>query len=90
MFLTGLDFAYGPTSEVVISGDKASEVVKEFDNQYTPNTIFHVWSKELADSIEYLSNIQSSDETMIYVCKDFVCNLPTSYIDEAIKKISER
>jgi uncharacterized protein YyaL (SSP411 family) len=90
MFLTGLDFAYGPTIEVVISGDKASEVVKEFDNQYTPNTIFHVWSKELADSIEYLSNIQSSDETMIYVCKDFVCNLPTSNIDEAIKKISER
>jgi uncharacterized protein YyaL (SSP411 family) len=87
MFLTGLEFANGSPSEVIITGPKAYKIKKEFDHQYLPNTVMHIWSKELANSIEYLSDIQASEDSMIYVCKDFVCNLPTSKINEALKKI---
>jgi uncharacterized protein YyaL (SSP411 family) len=85
MFLLGLDFAYGPTTEVVITGNEASDLVKELNQQFIPNSIIHIWSNELADSIEYLSKIPSSEDTMIYVCKDFVCSIPTKNINDALK-----
>ncbi|TFH18397.1 thioredoxin domain-containing protein [Candidatus Bathyarchaeota archaeon] len=92
MFLSGLDFAFGPSTEVVLTGEaeKLAEIIEVFSGKYLPNTVTHVWSSELAESIPYLAELKQTKTPMIYVCKDFVCNLPTNNIEKALKRIEEK
>ena len=57
MFLLGLDFAIGPSSEIVIMGnkDEAIEIISKLSREYIPNKVVHIWSKELSEKIPYLS-----------------------------------
>jgi uncharacterized protein YyaL (SSP411 family) len=91
MFLSGLDFALGPTTEVVLTGNRKEldVILKEISREYLPDTVTHIWSKELAEKIPYLSKIESEEKTMIYVCKDFVCNLPTDNAKNALEQIKK-
>jgi len=94
MFLVGMDFAFGPSTEVVITGkhEELSKITRRLSEEYLPNTVFHVWSQELADKIPYLAEIKPSETPLIYVCKGFVCSLPTDNIEKALetmKKIRE-
>jgi uncharacterized protein YyaL (SSP411 family) len=92
MFMVGLDFAFGPSTEIVITGD--IEDVRKFTNrlsiEYLPNSVIHVWTQELADKIPYLADIKPNNDPLIYVCKGFICNLPTRNIEDAIKMIDEK
>jgi uncharacterized protein YyaL (SSP411 family) len=92
MFLSGLDFAFGPSTEVVLTGEaeKLAEIIEVFSGKYLPNTVTHVWSSELAESIPYLAELKQTKTPMIYVCKDFVCNLPTNDIEKALRRIEEK
>ena len=92
MFLSGLDFAFGPSTEVVLTGEaeKLAEIIEVFSGKYLPNTVTHVWSSELAESIPYLAELKQTKTPMIYVCKDFVCNLPTNNIEKALMRIEEK
>ncbi|MFH1180449.1 MAG: thioredoxin domain-containing protein [Candidatus Bathyarchaeota archaeon] len=92
MFLAGLDFAFGPSTEVVLTGEaeKLAEIIEVFSGKYLPNTVSHVWSSELAESIPYLAELKQTKTPMIYVCKDFVCNLPTNDIEKALRRIKEK
>jgi hypothetical protein len=92
MFLSGLDFAFGPSTEVVLTGEaeKLAEIIEVFSGKYLPNTVTHVWSRELAESIPYLDELKQTKKPMIYVCKNFVCNLPTNNIEKAFMRIEEK
>lgn len=89
MFLSGLDFAIGPSSEIVITGkkDAAMEIISKLSKEYIPNKVIHIWSKELSEKIPYLSIYKPTDTTEIYVCSNFECNLPTSDYKEALRQI---
>ena len=41
-------------------------------------------------SLELLKDKFKNDETIIYVCKDKVCDLPTRNVHEAINQINSR
>ena len=92
MFLVGLDFAFGPTSEVILTGDEheTRKISSKISKEYLPNTVLHAWSKELAEKIPYLKEINPTETPMIYVCKGFVCNLPTENIETALEMINEK
>ena len=89
MLLSGLDFAFGPSTEVVVSGD-AGEVIAQLDQRYLPSTVVHRYSEELEASVGYLAGMKPGDETMVYVCTGFVCNLPTGDMEKVWEQLGEK
>ncbi len=93
-FLIGLDFILNKSYEIVVAGDEKSEgtmnAVKRIRKIFLPNKIFihNNQVDELMELIPYLSVKKSLNNKMtIYVCENYVCNLPVSSINEALKLI---
>ncbi len=90
MFLVGLDFAFGPSTEVVLTGENLETFTEELSREFLPNTIIHVLTPELAEAIPYLAEIRATKNPMVYVCRDFVCNLPTDSVEKVMAMIREK
>ena len=93
-FLTGMDFLLNKTFEIIIAGAEESkevkEAIKKFRGIFLPNKIFLYNSDDdiLSELIPYLSVNKSLNNKMtIYICENYVCNLPVSSINEALKLI---
>ncbi|MFA9495453.1 MAG: thioredoxin domain-containing protein [Candidatus Bathyarchaeota archaeon] len=91
MLLSGLDFAFGPSTEVVVSGKKEDirDIISQLDRRYLPNTVIHRYSTELATSVGYISGMKPGDSPMIYVCTGFVCSLPTGNMEKMWELLGE-
>ena len=89
MFLVGLDFAFGPSTEIVLMGEPREIILEKLANEYLPNATIHVWSSELAETIPYLAEMKPTENPMFYVCRDFVCNLPTDNIEKVLEMVKE-
>jgi uncharacterized protein YyaL (SSP411 family) len=95
-FLQALDFALGPTFEVVIAGNRESKDAKEMlsiiGRSFLPNMVFLL--KE-DDSIEklapYTKDMVTTDGlATAYVCQGFSCNIPTTDISMMMKMLKVR
>ncbi len=84
-FLIGLDFYFGPSSEVVISflqsNQKTNDAVKLIRSVFKPNKILILnpidQNKEIMESIPFIESMNLiNNETTFYVCKNYVCNQP--------------
>ena len=86
-FLSGLQFSFNESCEIIIVGDKNSEKTKDIlsaiNSKFIPNKVVMVIDEnnkeeilKIAPFTENYSTIKV--ETTVYVCKNFVCNLPTS------------
>jgi hypothetical protein len=90
-FLSGLDFYFGPTTEIVIAAPgidyKVSKALKIIRSKFNPNKVLIIndndSKSELVKLIPYLKdmNIQNDSPTF-YVCKNFVCNKPVNTEEE--------
>jgi len=91
MLLSGLDFAFGPSTEVVVSGKREDirDIISQLDRRYLPNTVIHRYSTELTTSVGYISGMKPGDSPMIYVCTGFVCSLPTGNMDKMWELLGE-
>ena len=89
MFMVGLDFAFGPSTEVVLTGDREEigEINMILSKEYLPRTVTHIWDPELAEKIPYLKDIEPSVPLVIYVCHNYKCSLPTNKIEEALEML---
>ena len=74
-----------PYYEVAIVGKDAHKKTMEMNTKYYPNTLFIGSFKE--SDLELLKGKYVEETTMIYVCENKVCQLPTTNIMEAIKLI---
>ena len=72
-----------PYFEVAVVGDNAHEKALEFNKKYCPNKILLGSFKE--SSLSLLENKFIAGETIIYVCQNKVCQLPTTDILKAQK-----
>jgi len=75
-----------PFYEVAIVGTKAADLLQEMNTSFHPNVIW-VFSKEESD-IPILKGRFISGKTLIYVCKDGVCQLPLEDKKKALEKVS--
>jgi len=94
--LSALDFALGPTSEVVIVGDPTSsetaEMIRDLRSEFLPGTV--VLFKEAGDG-PVISEVAefTRDLTMVegkataYVCRGHVCQLPTTDPKEMLARL---
>lgn len=93
-FLTGLDLILNKSFEIIISGDNNSEEVKEAIKKlrgvFLPNKIFvyNTNDERLIKLMPYLSvNKAINNKLTIYICENYVCNLPVHTTEEALKLI---
>ena len=88
MLLTALDFALGPTSEVVIVGESQAEdtqqMIKLLRREFVPNkvVIFYpggIDQPEITHLVQYIKDFLSIEgKATAYVCKNYHCTLPTT------------
>jgi len=91
--MMALDFAIGPSREIVIAGDESNAAVQamiqEIYTRFIPNKVvtLHSSAGKLAERIEVLSPFTKQQTTIngrptVYVCKNFVCALPTTDLEK--------
>jgi uncharacterized protein YyaL (SSP411 family) len=75
-----------PTAEVVISGKEAPEKVKELKKYYVPNKIIALTTTQ--SKLPLLIDRPANEKTLIYVCRNKVCLLPTGEIRRALELLN--
>jgi uncharacterized protein YyaL (SSP411 family) len=97
-FLIGLDFALGPSYEVVIVGESRTEgtekMINELRKQYVPNkVVLFKESKEeseITNLIELLEEYKAiDDKPTAYVCQEFICKKPTNEIEVMLEQLGK-
>jgi uncharacterized protein YyaL (SSP411 family) len=85
-FLAAVDFAAGPSKEIIISGDNYNSFLEYIFETYIPSKIILKISSPEDDVIQlapYLTNYIPSDaKTKIYVCENYICNLPVDNVQD--------
>lgn len=96
--LTAYDFGLGPAYEIVIVGEKNDELTKALSNKlfsnYYPNKVVIFVEpdkrnqiKKIADYTESYDMINS--KSTVYVCRNYVCNLPTNDPQKMLELLNE-
>ena len=90
--LAALDFAFGPSYEIVIAGDPAAEdtqaMLRGFRSRFVPHKVLLQRPLGEAPPITELSPFTLSQSTkkaaVAYVCLDYACKLPTTDLETAL------
>ena len=82
-FLIAFDFAFGPSYEIILTGDKSTEDAKQFvsiiKEKFNPNKIILFAEKQISKIAPYITNYEAQEEKIaVYVCENYVCNFPVS------------
>ena len=90
--LAGLDFALGPTYNIVIAGeinDKDTQtMLATVRKKYLPNLTVKLWTNKNAESTQLGLNYEKiKGKATAYVCRDQTCMPPTSEPEELAKLI---
>lgn len=91
--LSSVDFAIGPSLEIVIVGEEGAAdteaMLAALRDQYLPNKVVllrtpgdDVGITELAEFTRYQYSID--DQATAYVCRNFVCEFPTTDVTEMV------
>jgi len=95
-FLLGLDFAVGPSHEVVVAGDPresaTGEMLRALQQPYLPNKVLLLRPTGAAEppAITGLAPFTSDQvaidgQPTVYVCQDFHCQRPTTGVKQALQ-----
>jgi len=83
--LSALEFLLGKTKEIVVIGEKGSEMERDILQRYLPDAVV-VLSSDAdadADTIPLVKDRGMVDgKTAVYVCEDFVCQRPVTEVAE--------
>ncbi len=69
--------ANGDTRELAVVGDRWRELARIYWSRYRPGVVLAP-SADGSDAVPLLAGRRAGDETHAYVCRGFVCDLPTS------------
>jgi uncharacterized protein YyaL (SSP411 family) len=95
-FLSSLDFAYGPSNEIIIASNKNADEVNSFTDlinmKFLPNKILILANEEIKrkiTSMDYLKNYNMKNgKTTVYICENFKCEEPITDLSELEKYLS--
>jgi hypothetical protein len=85
------DYFFSDKIEIVIvgEGDRRDNMLRAIYSQYLPNRIIAVSSDGRDDSPLFEGREVNNGETVAYVCRNSVCNLPVTSLDEFKKQLSQ-
>lgn len=101
MVLCGLDFLFGPSQEIVITGDPDAEETKAMldalQESFLPNKVILFRPANDEAAAAKLAELAPFTETQLavdgkptaYVCKNFACQLPTTEIGK-LKELTDQ
>ncbi len=90
-FLIGAYFGLGETSEIIISGNKKNteteEVISYIHANFLPNKIVLLNDDENKEDISIIAPYTAEQKsingrTTVYICKNYVCNMPVTSLNE--------
>ena len=96
-FLSGLQFSFDESFEIILVGEKESvrtiQMLKAINSIFIPNKVVMLISEENREEISkiapFTQNYSTNEgETTVYVCKNFVCNLPTTDENKVLELLS--
>ena len=99
MMLHGINFALGNSSEVIIVGDQtldeAKELIQKLNREFIPNKVVLFKSDNNQKELEHIAPFTKdylieNGNQMIYVCKNFNCNIPTSNIKTVLELLNHK
>lgn len=97
--LCGLDFVFGPTREIVISGQKdaadTKAMIAALRRGFRPNQVILLRTPENAASLASIAPYTETQTSLdgkatAYVCRDFSCKAPTTVVAEMIASVEEK
>ena len=93
--LTFLDFYFGPSREIVISGGDGDEMIGALRKIFLPNKVIlrrtEENAEELAKLAPFTENQGSRDgKATAYVCQGFACRLPTTEVAKMMEGLKPR
>jgi len=89
--LSALEFYLNPTKEIVILGEKNSELGRKIWSEYLPDKVLVLAedSQENAELIPLLRERKKIDgKTTVYVCENFTCQKPVTTAEELRQQLS--
>jgi uncharacterized protein YyaL (SSP411 family) len=96
MLLCSLDYALGPTSEIILLGSKQDAVIAKMLEamraRFVPNkSTILVCGKEIREIMPFTQNLpQDGEKIAAYVCTDHVCSLPTTSPKDMMRLLGEK
>jgi uncharacterized protein YyaL (SSP411 family) len=97
--LTALDFALGPSSEVVVVGDPAKEdtleLLRTVRSRFLPRKIVLFRSSidkspEITELASFTENMQGEKtRATVFICRNQVCNLPTTNVHKMLEMLED-
>jgi hypothetical protein len=95
--LNALDFALATPREVALIGDPTQTDTQRFlqalDTRWLPNVVVAAAPPDAAEAQQLIPLLrerpQQHGQPTAYVCRSFVCNLPTTDVDEMLRQIAE-
>ncbi|SFI85569.1 thioredoxin domain-containing protein [Thermoflavimicrobium dichotomicum] len=98
-FLIAMQFAIGPTKEIVIAGDpthvKTKEMIKEVQQTYLPEAVVALYPRRLGANTMKLwlplvdGKEAALDDATVYICENYSCQAPISDLDELRKRLGK-
>ncbi len=98
--MIALDFALGPSSEVVIVGDPEGEdtarMLEALQRRFIPRKVVLFRSSrkgedDITNVAKFTEDLVSKDgKATAYVCQNRTCNLPTTDSDVMLEQLDER
>jgi len=98
--LMALDFAVGPSREIVLAGDPAGEGVRAMSRavhrRFLPTKVLALHpagegAEEVRALVPFLEQQRAIDgRGTAYVCEDYTCKRPTTDVDQLISLLEER
>jgi hypothetical protein len=77
-FLSGVDFAIGPSFEIVLAGADVAPLRRAVFGSYVPNKVVLYRSPQLVPIAPFTkAQTARGGKATAYVCRNYVCNLPT-------------
>ena len=94
--MQALDFVEGPTYEIVLTGQlnstKSQNILKSIQKQFIPNKVL-LWKSqphELDHIAPFTQNMKVQTEPLAYICKNTVCQPPTSQLSKIMELIDQK
>lgn len=87
LVLTALDFHFGPSFEIVISGENPGTMLEAIRKPFLPRKVVLHRTAENAELLAGLApytefQVPLGDDATVYVCEDFACRLPTTEVEK--------
>ena len=100
MIMQAIQYMNGPSYEVLVIGDSKSSEYEKLINSINKssqiNKVVISYDENNDDNIEelipFITDFPKGEkgETVIYVCQDFSCQLPTSDINQALNQLENK